>query len=278
MGAAVAALAMAGLSGCGGHGSASATASDGKQVPAGTATVSPAPPGKYQTLPQPCVAVSLDSLQHLVPGLPDYSGTESLTYDTDRRVGCRWQSRTSDGTARSLSVDLVRVVSYDPAISDEVQAQDDFSQQATAAHIPAAVGTPSGTPAGNGNGSGASTMTGPSGGAGTPGSGSGGSAGSSGSAGATASASPGAGGSNGSGAGQDLSPRRLSGVGNDAFLDDVLKGRSRRDVTVVFRTANVLVTVVYSESVGKGATAPHSDVLQQGAQDVATQLEHKVKG
>jgi hypothetical protein len=289
VGAAAVALAIGTLGACSAHGSGTASAQDGKRVPAGGSTVSPQPPGKYQTLPQPCAAVDQDSLQQLVPGAADYAGTEALTYDTDRRVGCSWRGRASDGTTRSLSVDLVRVVSYDPRVSDEVQAEMDFDQQATAAQIPLSptdtpsdqAGAGAGTAGAGGSAAGGGTTKGTSAG-GSPGSGSaggqaGGDSAGGGSSGGSASGSPGGGGSTDAANGSpDLAPRALTDVGNGAFLNDVAKGRSRRDVTVVFRTANVLVTVVYSETVPKGAPQPQSADLQQGAQDVATQLEHKV--
>ena len=67
-GAAVVALALAALAGCTGAGSSDAANTDSRSAPAGGASVSPAPPGKYRTLPQPCSAVDLGSLKQLVPG------------------------------------------------------------------------------------------------------------------------------------------------------------------------------------------------------------------
>ncbi len=289
------ALAVAALGACDGHGTSAGKATAAKSLPAGGPTVSPAPPGKYRTLPQPCVALDLDALKQLVPGAGDYSGTESLTYDTDRRVGCKWQGRTPDGTARTLSVDLERVVSYDPAISDEVQAGEDFDQQAAAHQIgPSAPTSTAATTDGataqsssDGSSSGSSDTAGSSGTAGssagadasggTSTSGTSGASGTAGTAGGTANAS---GGSTNGGSGTaapDLAPRRLTDLGNDAFLDDVTKGSARRDVTVVFRTANVLVTVVYSETAAKGAPRPDSARMQQAAQQAAAQLERKVE-
>jgi hypothetical protein len=271
-GAAVVTLAVAALGACGGHGSSAGSAADAKSLPAGGATVSPAPPGKYQTLPQPCVALDPDSLKQLVPGAEDYSGTESLTYDTDRRVGCAWQARTPDGTSRSLSVDFDRVVSYDPGISDEVQAEEDFDQQATAHQIaPSSSAGVTATPTGGTGGStGGGTGSPPaaanaSGASGTP-------------AAPVSSGAPATAGTDGTnGGGPGLAPRHLTDLGNDAFVDDVPKGSARREVTVVFRTANVLVTVVYSQTAGKGAAPPDSASMQKGAQEVAAQLERKVE-
>ncbi|HEY5832832.1 hypothetical protein [Streptomyces sp.] len=251
-GAAVVALAVTALGGCSAGGSPSGSPSDGKPVPVAGSAVSPAPPGKYRTLPQPCAAVDPESLKRLVPGSADYAGTESLTYDTDRRVGCGWRGLASDGTARALRIDFVRVVSYDPAVSDEVQAETDFDQQAAAASIsltpvtgtaPASPTTPVAPTATHSGAGGLSASKGPSG-------------------------------------TTDLAPRRLTDVGNAAFINDVLRplpAGPRRDVTVVFRTANVLVTVLYSQSAPRGGTQPLSAGLQQGARDVAAQLERTIE-
>ncbi|SHN21944.1 hypothetical protein [Actinacidiphila paucisporea] len=234
------------LSAC--TGGASDTATNGgksAQLP-DRSTVSPVPPGKYKTLPQPCVAVDLDTLKALVPGAPDYSGRESLTYDTGRRVGCGWQAKTPDGSSRTLTIDMERVVSYDPAVSDEVEAKSDFDDLAVAASIPAAPlpGTTPTTPATPTNSTGSASPTGSPGGS------------------------------------QDLSPRRLPDVGNAAFINDVAstrKGTARRDVTLVFRTANVVVSIHYAQSSPADGTPPQSADLQGGAETVAAQLERRVE-
>src|SRR4051794_18428613 len=121
---------MAALGACTAHGSSAPGTRAAVSAPDDGDTLSPLPPGKYRTLPQPCAALGPDRLRQLVPGVADYAGRESLTYDTDRRVGCSWQGKADDGTVRSLSVDFVRVVSYDPGVSDEVQAEMDFEQRA----------------------------------------------------------------------------------------------------------------------------------------------------
>jgi hypothetical protein len=51
----------------------------------------------------------------------------------------------------------------------------------------------------------------------------------------------------------------------------------RRVVTVVFRTANVVVSVTYAASEPAGKTAPSSVDLQKDARQVAGQLEHQVE-
>lgn len=249
-----AALAVTVLGACSGGGTSGGPTSDGKAVPVGGSTVSPAPPGKYQTLPEPCTAVDPETLKTLVPAAKDFSGTEALTYDTDRRVGCSWTGRTAAGTSDTLSIDMERVVSYDPAVSAEVQAGADYDQQAGQASIPPDTGSsPTTSPTSTAT---PTTTATDAGGGGTQGTGSGGS-------------SP------------DLLPRRLTDVGNAAFINDVLKAAHspapRRDVTLVFRTANVLVRITYSETSPRGGKQPSSADMQDGAQRVADQLERRVE-
>ncbi|MFE1784907.1 hypothetical protein ACFW9F_20570, partial [Streptomyces sp. NPDC059506] len=74
-------------------------------------------------------------LKRLVPGAEDYDGEARLTYDTDRRAGCKWSGRDS-AADHYLSVDFERVVSYDTAVSDDDQAQQEFLALATGAGIP----------------------------------------------------------------------------------------------------------------------------------------------
>ncbi len=292
-------LAVTALGGCTGTGSSGGADADGKSSPPDGAVVSPAPPGKYRTLPQPCTAIGLDSLKKLVPGAPDYEGRESLTYDTDRLVGCSWKG-TVDGSTRTLSLSVVRVVSYDPQVSAEAEAEEDFEQKAAAASIPSTppsggttdrASTPptspsdpalaSGTVAGSPDGSdGASGSASPSDAAGPA---------------ATAdpsgAADPGDthkadGTSDGSGdtddaAQPDLAPRLLANMGNAAFINDVLRTPATgpsRTVTLVFRTANVLATITYAQSAPTGTPAPSSEDLQKSVEKVAGELEHHVEG
>ncbi|WP_333769125.1 hypothetical protein [Streptomyces sp. IBSBF 2435] len=252
LGALALAVAVGALGACTGGGTDNAS-SDSKSARLNAGTVSPAPPGKYRTLPQPCIAVDLDTLKALVPGGLDYSGTESLTYDTDRRVGCSWRATTPDGSSRSLAIDLERVVSYDPAVSDEVEAKSDFDDQAATASIP-----PLPLPGSTTTTSPPTTQT--SGTTGTSGTG--------------APTGP-------AGNSADLAPRRLTDVGNAAFINDVPAtkkgGVARRDVTLVFRTANVVVNIRYTQSSPADAAPPQSADLQGGAQKVAEQLERRVE-
>lgn len=249
LGALTVALAVAALGACTAGGTDSSADDDKSAELSGGGTVSPAPPGKYKTLPQPCAAVDLGTLKALVPGALDYAGTESLTYDTDRRVGCGWRAKTPDGTSRTLNIDMERVVSYDPAVSDEVEARSDFNDLAVAASIP-----PLPLP-------GTSPTTTPPPATQTPGSG----------------GTPSAGA--GTGADLDVSPRRLTDLGDAAYINDVpskSKGAARRVVTLVFRTANVVVSIEYTVSAPDAQSPPSID-LQGGARKVADQLEHKVE-
>lgn len=261
--------ALSALSGCTAGGSSSDAAGDSKSVQPGETTASPLPPGKYRTLPQPCTAIDADTLKALVPDAKDYAGKEALTYDTDRRVGCAWQGRTPGGVSSSLVIDFERVVSYDPGISDEAQAEADFDQRATAASVslipPSTTSTTPTTP---------TTPASPTGGAGSAGAG-GGAGGSKG-----ADSGPHSGSTAGVGTDPALQPRVLGNIGDLAFINDVLKTPAsgpRRQVTLVFRTANVVVSVTYTVAEPRGATPAQSADLQKDAQQVASKLEHKVE-
>ncbi|MGW7432154.1 DUF3558 domain-containing protein [Streptomyces sp. NPDC054861] len=281
----------AGLTGCSSGGDGGDASVDSKAGP----VTAVAPPGRYRTLFEPCRAVSPATLKDLLPGaaeLPElernkaYRGAATVTYDTDRRVGCTWKADAPDASHR-LVLDIERVVSYDPAISDDDRAQQVFDRKQAAADLPqpaqtqpspqtpagtpgtasapAPEGTPetagtpktnptppAGTPAGtpSGNPSGAPTGT-PPGAAATP------------------------------GAPTGLEPRLLDGLGDIAFLDDVLAtgGSSdrHRTVSVVFRTSNVIVTVEYLEQATDPATAPDSRELQEKAQNLARLLAERLE-
>ncbi|MEU0135574.1 DUF3558 domain-containing protein [Streptomyces sp. NPDC006296] len=250
------------VAGCSAGSGADDPAADSKP---GSPTVTAAPPGKYRTLPESCSAVPRATLKDLLPGtagLPAeqqdkvYEGTANVTYDTDRKVGCRWKSDAPDAS-RNLSVDFERVVSYDPAVSDDDRAREVYAKKEDAAALPApapggkpggaasapADGTPSGSPAG------------------------------------TASAEPSAEPSDGptsAGPDEDLRPRLLGGLGDAAFLDDALaragSTAQRRTVSVVFRTSNVIVTVQYTEQPALVTEVPDSRELQEKAQALARNL------
>ena len=277
-----AALLAALLAGCTSGSSGGADTSD-KNADTGTSTVA-AQPGKYRTLPEACGAVSHDTLDSLLPGIAQitdeeqrdkaYAGDATLTYDTDRKVGCHWKVESSDATDR-LSVDFERVVSYDNSISDDTEAQTIYTQMEAAADIPeSASPTPAVTesesasesPSGSASGSPSSSAS-PSASA-TPTSSSG-----SGSASASSSASttPAA-----------LQPRTLAGLGDEAYLDDQLSASGstaeQRTVTVVFRTSNVVVTIEYEEQPLATGTVPDSKEMQDRAQNLAAQLAEALNG
>ncbi|MGW4233700.1 DUF3558 domain-containing protein [Streptomyces sp. NPDC004980] len=249
------------VAGCSAGSDADDPAADSKP---GSPTVSAAPPGKYRTLPESCRAVPRSMLKDLLPGtaeLPEkqqekvYEGTATVTYDTDRKVGCRWSSTAPDAS-RNLSIDFERVVSYDPSVSDDDRADEVYAKKEDAAGLaPGATGaTPSSTVAGS------------------PGPTAGGS--SSGSPGKTASGSPSA--SPSASTSEELRPRLLEGLGNAAFLDDALtragSTAQHRTVSVVFRTSNVIVTVQYTEQPARVTEVPDSQELQEKAQALARKL------
>ncbi|MFQ3562556.1 DUF3558 domain-containing protein [Streptomyces gramineus] len=260
-----AALLAALLAGCTSGSSGGDDISD-KNADTGTSTVA-AQPGKYRTLPEPCGAVGQDTLATLLPGIAQipegeqrdkaYAGQAALTYDTDRKVGCRWKVESTDATDR-LSVDFERVVSYDNAVSDDNEAQTIYTQRESAADIPESVpaspvesespsGPASGTPSAS-----SSASTSPSG-PGSP------------SASASGSTTP-----------ADLQPRALTDLGDEAYIDDRTSGSGstaeQRTVTVVFRTSNVVVTIEYEEQPMATGTVPDSEELQDRAQKLAAQL------
>ena len=110
----VAVLLAALLAGCTGGSSDDGATDDSKPGDSGT-TAPAAQPGRYRTLPEACAAVDHGTLDSLLPGIKQisdeeqrdtaYEGTPTLTYDTDRRVGCRWkvESRTPPTTCSSIS-------------------------------------------------------------------------------------------------------------------------------------------------------------------------------
>ncbi|MFI1768642.1 DUF3558 domain-containing protein [Streptomyces sp. NPDC020800] len=253
---------------------------------AGTATVA-AQPGKYRSLPEPCGAVDHDTLDSLLPGIRQiadpvqrdkaYQGDAALTYNTDRKVGCRWKVESTDATDR-LSVDFERVVSYDNAVSDDDQAKKLFQGLQTAADLPepsASTATPAPTASA---GSTASASSSPAGSPGTAsGSPSGAPSGSPSGSPADASSDP-----SPSSSAADLQPRVLTDLGDEAYLDDQLDAAGStaepRTVTVVFRTSNVIVTIAYEEQPMATGTVPDSKEMQDKARDLASQLDDALNG
>ncbi|MFF7731107.1 hypothetical protein [Streptomyces sp. NPDC008001] len=253
---------------------------DSKPGRAGS-TAPAAQPGKYHSLPEPCGYVNRETLHRLLPATGDdedgrdtaklYDGQAAITYDTDRRVGCRWKLETPQGT-RHLAVDFERVVSYQPGVSDEQRAEQLYARQAAAAHIPVSSASPSapsapaGSSASAGASKGASSGPHPQGGAasGSP------------SPSASRTGAPSASGSPAGGA--SLAPRVLDDLGDDAFIDDKLVDSGsgvHRDINIVFRAANVIVTIAYDQWSVDKLHVPASEDLQGKAQSLARELEAK---
>ncbi|MCX5422746.1 DUF3558 domain-containing protein [Streptomyces sp. NBC_00078] len=270
----IAALLVALLAGCTGGSSDGGSTDDSNQGDTGTATAA-AQPGKYRTLPEPCSAIGEDTLDTLLPGIQQitdaeqrekaYEGDATLTYDTDRKVGCRWKVESADATDHLL-VDFERVVSYDNSVSDDNEAQVVFADRLTAADLPEPVSSsPTSDP---GSSAPSTSSAGP---------------GASASASASASDSVSASGSaSASAAPSDLQPRTLTDLGDEAFLDDVLSGSGstaqQRTVTVAFRTSNVIVTIQYEEQPATVGVAPDSEEMQDSARKLAAQLSDTLGG
>ncbi|MEV4862458.1 DUF3558 domain-containing protein [Streptomyces ossamyceticus] len=265
-----------------------------------TASASTAQPGRYDTLPEACGSIDDDTLDALLPGLkqlPDaeqreeaYEGRATLTYDTDRKAGCRWKVESPTATDY-LFVDFERVVSFDGTVSDDSKAQEVYGGKVEAADLPepspsTTEGAGEGDEGKEGEGSGGSSAA-PSQSASpsdapesskssksskspkpSDSSGSSKSSGSSGSSGssdasgsASASATP-----------ASLLPRTLDGLGDEAFLDDALGTSRQRTVTVVFRTSNVIVTIEYEEQPATTTDVPDSEEMQDRARNLAELL------
>ncbi|MEV6743574.1 DUF3558 domain-containing protein [Streptomyces sp. NPDC051080] len=286
--------------GCSADSGTDGSAADSKP---GEETVAAAAPGKYRTLPEPCRTVETSTLKDLLPGAAElteeqqqkvYEGTASVTYDTDRRVGCSWKSE-DPSSSHTLFIDFERVVSYDPAVSDDDRAREVYTKKETAAGLSSPSATPdaaksaenaadkekgaekgAGKDAGKKQTSAASddasdptshALSGP-----TPEDDS-----------TDAATDPSTGGeSTDDGTGtpdESLQPRVLDDLGDSAFLDDLLtragSTAQHRTVKVVFRTSNVIVTVEYADQPTVSTVVPDSKELQEKAQALARKLVEK---
>ncbi|MFF3030855.1 DUF3558 domain-containing protein [Streptomyces rubiginosohelvolus] len=263
--------------GCSAGADGNANGTDSK---AGSPTVTPAPPGKYLTLPAPCRAVPRSTLKDLLPGAAElpgdqqdkvFRGSAAVTYDTDRKVGCSWKSDAPSAT-RSLSIDFERVVSYDPAVSDDDRADTVYAKKEKAAGLSSSA-TPG--PPDEKDKKGEESEDGEeSGKAKDPAD-----------ADATGSADPSpsesSGGSTdgtpGSSSPEEALPSRvLDNLGDAAFLQDLPKKADstaqHHTVSVVFRTSNVVVTVRYAEQPALITQVPDGRELQEKAQALARKL------
>ncbi|MDQ0951696.1 hypothetical protein QFZ24_005619 [Streptomyces phaeochromogenes] len=278
----VAALLAVLLAGCtGGSGDDNGT-TDPKPGESAT-TPTAAQPGKYRTLPEPCAAVSHGTLDSLLPGIKQvtdeeqreraYEGTATQTYDTDRKVGCRWKAESAAATDHLL-VDFERVVSYDNAISDDDRATGIYLKRETAADLPEPVASSEPPESPESPDSSESPESSPEG-SGSPSDDSGSGSGSGPSSGASDAESDDASGSATPSDGSTpsaLQPRTLDDLGDEAFLDDALSSSRQRTVTVVFRTSNVVVTIQYDEQPATTTDVPSSKDMQDRARKLAGQL------
>lgn len=258
---------------------------DSKQGGSGTATAT-AEPGRYRTLPEPCGAVERGTLDALLPGLKQvmdgeqrekaYAGAPTLTYDTDRKVGCRWKAESTSATDH-LWVDFERVTAYENAASDDSRASQIYATKEEAAELPIpAPSSPSATPTSTPttDESGASDEAtgeeteGTDEAAGGAAEGENGSPAPTDDPSATADGTP-----SPSATPASLQPRTLDDLGDEAFLDDALSASRQRTVTVVFRTSNVLVTIRYDEQPTSTTDVPSSEDMQDRVRELADQLD-----
>ncbi|WP_327728299.1 DUF3558 domain-containing protein [Streptomyces sp. NBC_00487] len=241
-----------------------------------TASATVAQPGRYDTLPDPCVSVDHGTLDSLLPGIKQltdatqrdqaYEGEATQTYDTDRTAGCRWKVE-STGATHYLFVDFERVVSYTNAVSDDSKAQEVYGGKVEAADLPEPTpaasaeeseGTDEETDEPEGTGEATAEQSA------SPSSSTSRSASPSGSLAPSGSSTP--------SATASLQPRTLDGLGDEAFLDDALGTSKQRTVTVVFRTSNVIVTVEYEEQPATTTVVPDSEEMQDRALNLAERL------
>ncbi|MEU3479301.1 DUF3558 domain-containing protein [Streptomyces sp. NPDC033754] len=287
-----------GLTGCSAGPTTDDIAVDAKAGPVSAV----APPGRYRTLFEPCGSVPQAMLKDLLPGaaaLADaergkaYRGVAAVTYDTDRRVGCTWKADSPEISHR-LVLDIERVVSYDPAVSDDARAQEVYLRKQLAAGIPVPPTTPPTTPPAP-TGTATDTATGtadPKSTASTTGA-----ASTTGTTAPTSKTPPPATGSapgapsTGAASGgptptptstsTGLEPRVLDGLGDIAYVDDALSTASanghQRAVSVVFRTSNVIVTVSYRAQTTASSEAPDSKELQDKARNLARRLAERLE-
>lgn len=260
---------LAGLAGCSSEGG-DATSGNGANSGASSATTANAEPGKHRSLPEACGSIRRGTLRALLPGIQElddtareqaYEGEPAVTYDSDRSAGCQWKA---EGITAShhINVDFERVVSYDPAVSDDDRAQELYDKMSARAGIPAVPDTaesgddePSASASESAVDKEADEATE------TPATGKNSGSGSSGTSTGDASADP------------DTSPRMLDELGDVAYLDDSsTESGLHRGITIVFRSSNVITTVEYHEWATPQGPRPVGQDLQEKAQRLAREL------
>ncbi|WP_327354246.1 DUF3558 domain-containing protein [Streptomyces sp. NBC_01304] len=281
------------LTGCSGGSGPGESADDANADPDSTAAQT-AEPGKYRVLPDPCRSVDHGSLDAMLPGLKEldeeqlekaYAGTAAVTYDTDRRVGCRWKVESPDAT-HHLSVDFERVVSYDDAVSDDERAAALYAKKETAADLPSPSQEsedPSDEPSDEPSDDSSAQVNSAKAGKGKSGKSSKSDTDGKGGEGEEdeerAESTPSQNPSQTPTTPEGLEPRTLDGLGDEAFLDDLLtqagSSSAHRTVTVVFRTSNVIVKIEYDEQAARVGELPDSKELQDKAQELAGRLTGK---
>ncbi|ATL29591.1 hypothetical protein [Streptomyces formicae] len=300
----VAALLAALLAGCSSGDGVGDGADDSKPGDTGSSTA-PAQPGKYRTLPEPCGEVDTGTLDSMLPGIKEmaqeeqrekaYEGTPTVTYDTDRRVGCNWKVESS-GASHHLLVDFERVVSYDGAVSDDERAAALYARKLKEAGIPEPSSTTeseesTGEPSEGSSASSDSSEAGdkpqganaddpvPSGKSSKDGKGKKGKEGEEGKEGGNGVDGVSDGASSPTTPPPGLEPRTLDDLGDEAFIDDAFttatSATRHRTVTVVFRTSNVIVTIEYDEQPGRRTDVPDSKEMQDKTRELADGLSGK---
>jgi hypothetical protein len=254
---------------------------DGAQGGGAPATSPVSQPGRHSGLPEPCGTPDQDRLRDLLPGAGSEAlkGASRVTYDTGRRAACDWASE-SEGTVYELSVDFLRTLSYDPEISDNDRAALDFAARADLAAILPEEDTREDDGDGdgdgdeepdagtgpdrdrdrdeNGDGDGASTTPDGESGTGT---------------GTGTDAEAGAGLDGVTRPAGEYAPRMLSGIGHAAYVDDRLAADgTRRQISLVFHTSNVIVAIDYSETVEESGQGLGSAILQELVRALARQV------
>ncbi|WP_406862403.1 DUF3558 family protein [Streptomyces sp. HUAS MG47] len=90
-------------------------------------------PAKYAELPEPCKAVTVKTIDELVPKAKSKAGTPSTSTDTDARGGCSWNGLVDKGLKGSqyrwLDVAFLRYESVDTLGSGEKRATESQAKE-----------------------------------------------------------------------------------------------------------------------------------------------------